>query len=87
VDQEGFVKALRAKIKHRIEDGYLDMSRPDIVQIGRKVQMSPDEAADYFMDVRGQVWEGDVIPRSGLPWTGVTFDPEWFWQQHGIRPL
>jgi hypothetical protein len=53
VDQEGFVKALRAKIRHRIEDGYLDMSRPDIVQIGRKVQMSPDEAADYFMNGSG----------------------------------
>lgn len=87
MDREGFVKAIQAKIKHRIENGYSDMSRLDVEQIGRKVQMSPDEAADCFMDVRGRVWEGKVVPRSDRSWTGVTFDPEWLWRQYGIRPL
>jgi hypothetical protein len=87
VDREGFVKAIQAKIKHRIENGHCEMSRLDIEQIGRKVQMSSNEAADYFMDIQGQVWEGRVIPHSDHPWTGVAFDPEWFWTQYGIRPL
>jgi hypothetical protein len=88
MDHQRFVSNLKTEIKRRIESGRLEMSRSDIEQIGKNVQMSPDEAAEYFMDVRGQVWEGEVVPSySEHPWTEVSFDPEWFWQRHGIRPL
>jgi hypothetical protein len=88
MDQQRFVSNLKTEIKRRIESGRLIMSRSDIEQIGTKVQMSPDEAAECFMDVQGQVWEGEVVSsNSEHPWTGVVFDPEWFWQRHGIRPL
>lgn len=87
VDREGFVETLRTEIRRRIEDGRFEMGRTDIEQIGRKARMSPEEAANHFMDIRGRVWEGDVVPRSGRGWAGVTFDREWFWRQHGIRPL
>jgi hypothetical protein len=87
MDQQRFVSNLKTEIKRRIESGRLDMSRSDIEQIGKNVQISPDEAAECFMDVRGQVWEGEVIPHSDHTWTGIAFDPEWLWQRHGIRPL
>jgi hypothetical protein len=87
VDREGFVETLRTEIRRRIEDGRFDMGRTDIEQIGRKSRMSPEEAANHFMDIRGRVWEGNVVPRSDRRWAEVTFDREWFWQQHGIRPL
>jgi hypothetical protein len=87
VDREGFVETLRTEIRRRIEDGRFEMGRTDIEQIGRKARMSPEEAANHFMNIRGRVWEGDVVPRSGRDWVGVTFDREWFWQQRGIRPL
>jgi hypothetical protein len=87
VDREGFVETLRTEIRRRIEDGRFDMGRTDIEQIGRKSRMSPEEAANHFMDIRGRVWEGNVVPRSDQRWAEVTFDREWFWQQHGIRPL
>jgi hypothetical protein len=88
MDRQRFVSNLKTEIERRIESGRLNMSRLDVEQIGRKVQMSPDEAAEHFMDIRGQVWEGEIV--SSYPqrhWTGVAFDPEWFWQRHSIRPL
>ena len=87
VDQEVFVETLRNEISRRIEDDRFDMDRTDIEQIGKKARMNPEEAAKQFMDTRGQVWEGYVFPRSDGRWAGVIFDREWFWLQHGIRPL
>jgi hypothetical protein len=85
--QEQFVEVLRAEIGRRIEEGQLYMSRQDVERIGREARMSPDEAAKRFIDTRGQEWEGDVVPNAARRWTRVCFDPEWFWQRHGIRPL
>jgi hypothetical protein len=85
--QEEFVEALRAEIGRRIEEGQLHIGRKDVERIGREARMSPDEAAERFMDTRGQEWEGDIVPNSDRRWTRVSFDREWFWQRHGIRPL
>jgi hypothetical protein len=85
--QEEFVEALRAEIGRRIEEGQLHIGRKDVERIGREARMSPDEAAERFMDTRGQEWEGDIVPTSVRRWTRVSFDREWFWQRHGIRPL
>jgi hypothetical protein len=85
--QEAFVEALRAEIGRRIEEGQLYIGRQDVERIGREARMSPDEAAERFMDTRDQEWEGDVVPNSDRRWTRVSFDREWFWQRHGIRPL
>lgn len=87
MDREVFVETLRNEISRRIEDDRFDMDRTDIEQIGKKARMSPEEAAKQFMDTRGRVWEGDVFPLSDERWARVIFDREWFWRQHGIRPL
>jgi hypothetical protein len=85
--QEKSVEALRVEIGRRIEEGQLYISRQDVERIGREARMSPDEAAERFIGIRGQEWEGDVVSNSDRRWTRVSFDPEGFWQQHGIRPL
>jgi hypothetical protein len=52
--QEKFVEALRVEIGRRIEEGQLYISRQDVERIGREARMSPDEAAERFIDIRGQ---------------------------------
>lgn len=87
MDREVFDESLRNEISRRIEDGRFGMGRIDIEQIGKKARMSPEEAANHFMALRGRVWEGDIVPQSDRHWSGVTFDRKWFWRQYGIRPL
>ncbi len=80
-----FANALRAEIIRRTtEESNFHMWNREIEDIAREAGVVPAVVYEAFLELRGDVWEGDPHRTSDLGVTGWAFDRAWLQRKYGL---
>jgi hypothetical protein len=68
-----FEEALRNAVAKLGREGKDRIDRSYIEDIGQRYDLEPDEAREFFMKSRGEIWQGELIECEGEPsWEAAT---------------
>jgi hypothetical protein len=62
---------MRKELRDMLHDGPTHVNREDIENIGSRVDLSPEEAAKLFQNLKGVAWRGDYITSDERGWIGA----------------